>query len=349
MATFKWDNLILFTEQLAAAARLKLPLDETMRAMSRETRERGWRKAQESIAELLRLGAPLSEAMDNYPRYFPSMLRRMMRVGEEGQVLGRMLDRASGYLQSSREIQHKLQKTMIYPLVIWTVLVIQVAFIFFYITPRLGDIADQGMVNLQGQFIWMYGPALLILGDALIFYAAWLLIGATASEVEGRSIWWRWSDWAVTMLPFLGTLHRHSKSAEVCSTLGVLIESGHDGRSAVRIAKEVTRSPAMIRAFEEVDTAMAAGEHYTGEGESTLVPHTTLWMLCRSEGEPELANTLHSLAQYHRRQLDINANLVREILDPVLILVVAFSAGIVLIGLFAGFFAVSTQSLNMML
>ena len=343
MAKYKWDNLILFVEQLSSALALKLPMDKTIHNMSREAIDKGWKKAQANVSELVQLGSSLSDALDNYPKYFPRMLRKMVRAGEEGGALSRMLVSVSGYLQSAREVQHKLQKCLIYPFLIWTILLLEMILFGYMVIPKFINMYGSQLPEMTQLYMGI-GPAILIVGDGLLFYFAWILIGWVGTDVEGRSASARFVDRIllyVPFIPFLGLLQRHAKSAEVCEMIGVLMEAGNSGQEAIQLAKESVSSPMLRIAMEELDTAITAGESYSGGDHNLIIPHTTLWMIAESAGSGNtetLGKTLQNMASYHRRQLDSLTTIVREILEPFLIFAVVVLGGFTMVALYLPLF-----------
>ncbi len=348
MAKYKWDNLIFFVEQLSSALSMKLPMDKTIDAMSNESIDRGWRKAQKNISSLLGGGKSLSEAMNTYPQYFPEILRRLVRAGEEGNVLPAMLMSVSGYLQTVREIRHKLQKCLIYPFLVWTFLLIDFLILFLYCLPNLSKMflnMESNTPQLTQLFLSM-GPVLLILVDGLIFFLAWIVIGWVGMGTGGSSRFFGKLNAIVKYIPFLGTMQRHSNAAELCEMLGVLVEGGHSGREAVRIAKESVNNPSMLMALEEMDSSFYAGGT-SSRYERTFIPHTTLWMLSQANesGLNELGKSLRNLAGYHRRQLDMISSVIREFLEPLLLLAVAVIGAFALIGLYIALFKTSMMVL----
>lgn len=344
MSKYKWDNLILFVEQLSSAATLKLPLDKTIDAMSREALDRRWKEVQESVSENVRLGSSLSEAMTNYPQYFPGMVRRLVRVGEEGNVLPTMLHSVSRYLQSAREVQHKLQKCLIYPFFVWTILIINVSILLTFGLPRMAEMYHSmgGSLPASTRSFISVGPALLILGNGLLFYLAWIVIGFIGTDVEGISRRSLFADRIIGYIPLLSTLHRHAKAAQVCAVLGVLIEGGRSGREAVAIAKGAVTTRSLQNALDEVETAIASGESYVPNDEKTLVPQATLWMLSRSDGASELGGSLQNLSEYHKRQVDMLSSMIREILEPLLLFTVAVVGAFAIISLYMPIFQIAT-------
>ncbi len=336
MSKYKWDNLILFFEQLSSATALQLPVDQTVRTMSRESLDSEWRAAQDGVAELVQLGSPLSDAMENYSAYFPSMAQRLVRAGEQGDVLPSMLSSISGYLQSVREIQQDLRRVLVYPFFVWTLLLVNFMILFTYVAPKNFEMFESMGAKLPVMTDWYYtyGPALFLLGTALVFFLAWLIVGKITSDVEGHSKANTYVARFTTAIPLLGTLQRHARTAHVCEILGVLVKGGNSMREAIGIAKEAISSPGLIGALEDVEAAIVTEDVVTSKPRKTLVPHTTLWMMSETENTERLGDGLLSLASMHRRQMNVQTRMVNDILEPFLLIVVAIFGGIGLVAMY---------------
>ncbi|MBI1389676.1 MAG: hypothetical protein GC154_14660 [bacterium] len=336
MAALKWDNLLLFVEQLAAAAKLNLPLDKAIETLSHDAGDDAWRGAQKNVAELVRLGSPLSEAMGNYPGYFPTPLRRMVRVAEEGQAMPLMLDKASRYLQFAGEIKNRLQKCMIYPLIIWLILMIDMGVLIFIVGPKYMDIYD-GLDMTPPPLttgLVQYGPMVVVFLIGLAFYLAWLAVGFLGGLAENRTGLNRWAERVMIYLPFFGAIQRHAKAAEVCEILSALSAGGRSAREAVTLAKQAVESPVLEQAFDEVDAALLSGDDFQPKSGETLVPRATLWMLSETGAGEGLSETLDRLARHHHRQMDLMANLARETLEPLLLMLVAVMVAFTLLAFY---------------
>ncbi|MBN2329337.1 MAG: type II secretion system F family protein [Candidatus Omnitrophica bacterium] len=347
MAAYKWDNLILFMEQLSTATKLKLPLDKTIASMSRESLDRRWAGAQQSVSELVRMGSPLAEAMDNYPQFFPGMVRRLIRVGEEGNILPKMLSSLSRYIQTAREIQHRLQKCMIYPLIIWTLLLLDIGILVTFVFPKFYEMFEATSGGGSNTILWFLGvgPSVLLIGEGLLLIVVWIVIGWLSADIEGRSTASSLSQRIVYYLPFIGSLQRHAKAAEACEVLGLLVDGGHNVRDAIQIAKLAMDNAPMHKALEEVDTALISGEPYEEVEASSLIPPTSLWMISETGGKPELGQALLGIAQYHRRQVDSLSSLIRELIEPLLLFSIAVMGGGTIIVFYTGLFQLGPSNL----
>jgi type IV pilus assembly protein PilC len=180
-----------------------------------------------------------------------------------------------------------------------------------------------------------FSVSALILGSGLLFFLAWLIVGWLGSDVEERRGSTPLADRVVSNTPLLGTLHRHAKAAEACEILGILVEKGHSAREAIAVAKNAVAGPSLLSALEDVETAIVAGETYTVGEKKSLIPQTTLWMLSIAPENHEMGPALRSLAEYHRRQIEILSGFIREILEPLLLLVVAVLGGLAIIAFYS--------------
>lgn len=309
---------------------------QSIEVMGAEAMSKPWKEAQESVSEQVGLGVPLSEAMGNYPRFFPGMVRRLVRVGEEGNILPAMLKAAGRNLQSAREVQIRLRKCLVYPFFVWTILLANLAAMFTYGIPKLLDFYNSAGAELPAQtrvFIDI-GPVLMIVGCGLFFYLAWLLIGFIGSDLEQRSTQSVLAERIICYIPMLSTLHLHARAAQVCDMLGALLGAGHSTQDAVNIARGAVDSPSLQKALEDIDAAITVGHDYQPATEPTLIPQATLWMLAQTGGAVELGTSLQNLSAYHWRELDVHSNMVREILEPLLLIIVAILGGFAIVSLY---------------
>lgn len=334
MAKYKWDNLIVFVEQLAAAGKLGLPLDETLRSMSREAIDPGWRRAQEEAAERVSKGGTLAEALNGRPEYFPAMVRRLIELGEKAGALNRLLPSIGEHLQSSQEVRTRMQRCLIYPFFVWTILVLEMGILYAYVLPKLMEMfesMDAPLPALTREFAGFGAPFFVIVA-AILFYFAWLVIGALSAGVETKPRMAERVDSIMGWIPLLGALARHAKAALACEVMGILMESGHSGREAANLTRQASIGPSMKHALGEIERAIEGGE--TAQHGKTLIPATTLWMISESRDPEAMGRSLRALGNSHRRQLDALSGIVREIVEPLLFIVVALLAGVAIVSFY---------------
>lgn len=345
MAKYKWDNLILFAEQLSTASYLKLPLDKSITAISQDAFDYKWKTLLQSVSIHISNGSTLSQAMDEYPGYFPAMMRQFVRIGERGNSLPLFLRSLSTYLQTAQYVNTRLKNCIIYPFIIWHILLFQMGLMFYYIIPMFEELyfnvsnsKDETMPDVLIDFLY-YGPAFFVGVISLAMYFVWVLIGIMSTDVEGNSKMGVWVDRIIAYVPIFGAMTRHAKSALACEVIGLMMKNGMTGSQSVRIAVDTVDSPLLKHAFEELYRKIQP-EYNLQENTKTLIPYSTLWMLNQSSNPEEVGSSLCHLAELHRRHINIMSNVIREILEPMLFIVVAILSGIALVTLYYPIFDV---------
>lgn len=338
MAKYKWDNLILFAEQLSTASNLQLPLDKSIAAISQDAFDYKWKALLQSISKHVSNGSTLSQAMDEYPGYFPAMMRQFVRIGERGKALPLFLRSLSSYLQTAQYVNTRLKNCIIYPFIIWHILLIQMGLMFWKILPMFEELygslgsATESMPRVLVDFLY-YGPAFFVGIISLVMYFVWVLIGIMSTDVEGNSKIGVWVDKIIAYTPIFGAMTRHAKSALACEVIGLMMKNGMTGTQSVQVAVETVDSPLLKHAFEELHQKIQP-EYSLHENTKTLIPYSTLWMLNQSTNSEEVGESLCQLAELHRRHINVMSSIAREILEPLLFIVVAILSGLAVVTLY---------------
>jgi general secretion pathway protein F len=136
-------------------------------------------------------------------------------------------------------------------------------------------------------------------------------------------------------LPVAGTLIRSARLAAFSDLLSILVTHSIPLPEAFRLARlagEASSDPLMLDAARYVEQDLTEGRSL-GEALRSrgLVPELIAWMTGLGERRGNLGETLHQVALVYRRQSEMRASMLRQVLPPFLILgtaavIVAFFA-----------------------
>jgi type IV pilus assembly protein PilC len=85
-------------------------------------------------------GIPLGDAFAKYPRVFSDVYVNMVRAGEEGGILDKILKRLALQVELDASLRKKIKSAMMYPVVILTITIIAFFGIMLFIVPKLGTL-----------------------------------------------------------------------------------------------------------------------------------------------------------------------------------------------------------------
>jgi type IV pilus assembly protein PilC len=112
----KRSDIIIFSQQLANLVESGVGLVTALDLLAQEVSSRPLQRVVRQVAEDLRMGHPLSEALEKQETVFPPIYQRMMEVGERTGNLGFVLREIATYLEKEETILRKMRGALAYPL-----------------------------------------------------------------------------------------------------------------------------------------------------------------------------------------------------------------------------------------
>lgn len=288
-----------------------------------------------ALAELLELGMPLPEALDQLPGLVPAPARLMAHLGHASGTVGPLFQQSLERQHARRGMVTALLRDVTYLLTVLVVLQVLVVFLAVITTPKFRRILDEFHVQLEGPARWMMSQsgAELVLGVAGGIVAVCaivlaVLIGCRAfglipSLSEFFDDWFFPADHRVWLLTALAAETRIGGTVE--GVLRVLAE--HDSSSRIR-----TR---MARAREAIGAGQPTWKSLAQAG---LIRPNEVVLLEAAERCGNLSWALDELAWAIDRRQRRRLQTLRNILVPT---VTVAMAGVVLlcaIGYLAPFF-----------
>ncbi len=129
-----------FTRQLGTLLRAGMPLLRGLEVLARQEKNPALRRVIGALAEGIKSGVPLSEAMAPHDRIFDRLYVSMIRAGEAGGVLDTVLERLAHFQEKSLQLRGKVKAAMIYPLIVLGVAVAILVGLLVFVVPKFQQI-----------------------------------------------------------------------------------------------------------------------------------------------------------------------------------------------------------------
>ena len=135
------DRLVTdFTSQLATLSGAGIPIVRALTILEGQTQPGPFKDVLGDLVEDVTAGTALSEAMAKHGRVFDTLYSSMVRAGEAGGVLDRILNRLALFRENVAEIRAKVKNAMIYPSVIVVVALTVVTAVIVLVIPKFEEI-----------------------------------------------------------------------------------------------------------------------------------------------------------------------------------------------------------------
>ena len=331
-----------FTRQLSDLLESGLTIIKTLDLLRDQTPNKKFKGIILDVRDFCVAGSPLSDALARHPKVFSNLYVSMVRSGETGGALEKILKRLSDFSEKQLEIQTKIRTALAYPILMSFVGLATIIILMTFVIPKM-----MVMFADLGQALPMPTQILLAISNAVRNYwwailAAIVTLGVFVSKIystaEGRlSI-----DKMKLKAPIFGQLMLKVEIARFARTLATLLENGVPILESLKVTSETIDS-AVIR--QEVDKAYASVREGSslanGFFDSSVIPATVVNMIAIGEEAGHLERSLFKVAQGYDRESDEAVKIMMSLLEPILILTLGIVVGFIVISMLLPIFEIN--------
>jgi len=162
---------IFFTQNLQVMMKAGVSLSQTLKTLGEQTTNKTLQAALMQIKNMVEAGQPLSRGLMLYPKIFPELYVNMVAAGEASGKLEETLGELLLQMKKDHELMSKIKGAMLYPAVIFVVMIAVMIAMMVFIIPNLTSI----FLELKAQLPL---PTRLVmwLSDFLIHQGIWVAI-----------------------------------------------------------------------------------------------------------------------------------------------------------------------------
>lgn len=333
----KQKDLVQITRQMSTLISAGLPLVRAIQVLQKQEKHPGLKIALEKMEESISSGSTFAEALGQHPKIFDKLYVNMVRAGEMGGVLDKVLKSLSEFMEKIQKIKGKVKSAMTYPVIVLTMAMGILFFLMTFIVPKFKAIFDDilagkplpaitrvvmtisnGLVNNIGMTI----------GGIVILVVASVMLARTE---KGQ----RFLDRVKLNNPIFGPLVRKTAIARFSRTLGTLMDSGVPILQALNIVGETAGNSVITDAVKVVHDAVKEGENIAPPMEATGVfPPMVISMVEVGEETGDLPSMLTRIANDYDEEVDNAVTALTSIIEPIMIVLLALIVGTIVLAIF---------------
>lgn len=345
----KSADLVVFTRQLSTMVSAGVPLARSLAALQSDANNPYMREVLGGVTKDVESGISLGEAFAKYPTVFSDVYVNMVKAGEEGGILDKILKRLALQVEADASIRKKIKGAMMYPLVILTITIVAFFFIMLFIVPKLGKL----LTSLGGPDAQLpiYTRILLGVSDFcsqstilglthipviskipnLVFLLILAVIGAIylmryIKTPKGR---YRF-DAMMLRLPVVKVIVLKTAVARFSRTFAALMSAG----VSVLDSLEVTGAALGNKVIEK-ELKAAAKEVKSGKPLSEPISHSQHFppivaqMLMVGEETGQIDTVLVKIADFYEEEVQVLIDSLAAIIEPIMIIFLGAGVGLI--------------------
>ena len=307
-----------------------LSLLEGLSGLRKQTQNRKLKLAIEDIIERIRTGSAFSQALAAYPFIFGEMYVNMVRAGEEGGILGGILERLSLLATHEAEIKSKIKAAITYPLVIISMAILVVTFLLIFVMPRFINIFESAGTELPL-------PTKILLGFSYILRYRWyvLLILLVAAVSAVRS-WIRTEkgryrfDQIRLSLPVVGPLYLKVLVSRFTRLLGSLCKSGVPLLHSIEVVGRTINNKVLSQVITGTKKGITEGQSLSEPLTlSGIFPPMVTQMVAAGEQSGKLDDMLTEVSDFYDVELEYSIRNLTSIMEPAMIIIMGVIVGFI--------------------
>jgi type II secretory pathway component PulF len=282
--------------------------------------------------------------MAKQPRIFTDLYINMVRAGEQSGSLVEVLRRMATHFNQFAEVQAKFKSALIYPAMVCCVGAGIIAFFMFFMMPKFVEIFNGFGVELPL-------PTRMLIGFSTFLINYWWLLGLLlivavilfkrfqASAAGSQKI----DEWKMSA-PIVGKVVKLNLFGQFSRTLGTLLENGVPVLTALKITEQVLPNRLLKEAIAKTRAAVTDGKTLAQPlAQSKVFPQLMVDLVRIGEETGDVPGALNNLADTYESELQIGLRVMTQLIEPLLIIVMAVIVGFLLVSILLPLFRLISQ------
>ncbi|MFM2082175.1 MAG: hypothetical protein RL380_866 [Verrucomicrobiota bacterium] len=330
----KLQELATFTQQLANLLNSGMPLTVALNSMTHLETKGIPADVSKQLKQEVTEGRGLSDAMAKQPVIFSDLYVNMVRAGESSGALVDVLRRLAAHYQQFAEVQGKFQSAMIYPALVVSVGIAIVGFFMFFMLPRFMEMFTGFNMKLPlptrvlmafSNFVthyWWLG-VLVIIAVAVVFkrFAATPAGKLKLDELKMK-------------LPVVGRVVKLNLFGQFARVLSTLLKNGVPVLNALKITEQIIPNRVLKEAIAKSREAVTDGKTLAQPlAASKVFPQLMVDLVKIGEETGDVPGALANLADTYESELQNGLRVMMNLIEPVLIVVMAVGVGFLLLSI----------------
>ena len=333
----KTQDKINFARNLGLMIKAGLALSRSLLVLERQSKNKALKKVLNDLIENISKGMSFADALAKHSKVFPPLFISMIHAGEQSGTLSESLKAVADQMDSSYTLTKRIRGAMIYPAVIFSVMIIIGVLMMIFVVPTLLSTFESLGAPLPPTTQFILNLSNIFQKDG-IFILVGLILVAIA--------WWQWSKKPsgkkvihklILKMPIVGPLAQEINAARTARTLSSLLHSGVEVVESISITAEVIQNVYFRAVLENAKKTIQKGDLMSKifEENEKLYPVFFAEMLSVGEETGKMDEMLLNVAKFYEDDVDQKTKDMSTIIEPVMI---------VIIGAAVGFFAISMIS-----
>ena len=341
----KTSELAFDLTQLSTYIKAGIPLVEGVTILAKQTTSAASKNAYQKLVYDLLKGDALSTAMEKQGNVFPQLLINMVRSAEMTGDLPTILDDMADYYESIEQTKKAMRSAMTYPLLVLILAIAVLAFMLLELVPQFVTLYENNGATLPKITLTVIAASNFMVNNYVsILLVSIFIIVAFIICYKKVPTFRRVVQLVVMKLPGFGNIIIYNEVYNFTKTFSSLINHGVFITDSMEILSKITNNEIYKEIIAKTLSNLAKGETISKsfKGEWAF-PTVAYHMLVTGENTGQLGLMMEKVSDHYQQLHKSMVDQLKSLIEPIMILMVAFIVGIILLSIITPMFDIYNQ------
>ncbi len=346
----KNKDLIFLLTQLSTYIKSGIPLVEALNILIRQVQKKTYKNILRDVTYDLTVGESFSSALEKRGNAFPKLLINMVKASELTGELPEALDDMVNYYTEAEEARKEMISALTYPTIVFIFTLAVVTFVMMFVVPKFVDIYNSmdstqvpaftlAVINvshfLEKNIIWLI---LGIIAFILIFVYLYKNVKVIRTSVQ----------FVLMHIPVVKDVIIYNEVTMFSKTFSSLLSHNVHITDSMEILNRVTNNEYYKMMIYDTITNLAKGDKISAAfKDQWAFPVPAYEMIVTGEKTGQLAEMMERVSTYYQSLHKNTVSRIKSLVEPILIIFLTFSVGIILLAVIVPMFNMYQQFQNM--
>lgn len=336
----KTKDIAVFSRMLATMSSSGVPLMQSLEIIGSGHENASMKKLILSIADDVKSGSSLAEAMAKFPLYFDDLFLSLVEAGEKSGTLEHLLGEIADYQEKTEAIKSKVKKAMVYPAAIIAVAFLVTAILMIFVIPQFESLFQGFGADLPALTKFVVTVSHFFQEKWwLIFGGIFLVIYAILQAKKRSKKVHHFFDRLLLKIPVVGEILRKSAIARFARTTATMFSAGVPLVEAMGSVAGSTGNIVYNHATLEMQKEVSTGSQLNrAMADTNLFPNMMIQMTAIGEESGALDTMLAKVADFFEQEVDDAVDNLTALLEPLIMVVLGTLIGTLVIAMYLPIF-----------
>ncbi|MEM7161709.1 MAG: type II secretion system F family protein [Bacteroidota bacterium] len=264
-------------------------------------------------------------------------------LGEETGKLAKVSEEIAKFYERKIELKRQMSSAFVYPIFVLLVTLGIVFFMLYYVVPMFEDMFQSFDSELPALTQKIIAVSHWFQSNVLFLFAG-LLVAIAFFFQQRKKTWLRKLSAAIALRTGpLAKLLKKIYLTRFCQSMKLLVESDTPLNRAIHLSAQMINFYPYEKALEKIEGEVVKGISLN----EALLPFHSLFgnkfisLVKVSEEYNQLDKVFGKLSEQYQAEVDIQSKIFSKILEPLLMIIIAFIVGVILLSMYMPLFEIS--------